>query len=116
MQKEKYFEAKTYLDSMRREIRDKKILIIRTENVLINLLFSLFPDLYIHSISMEVNNFSGQREITINFLSYKERGIAIGRGGEYIRSVNKLFMEYVKFENNYKPIEIKCKNLMGDSS
>jgi len=112
---ENYFDSKTYLNSMRREIRNKKILIIRAENVLINLLFSLFPDLYIHSISLDMNDSSGQREISVCFLSYKERGIAIGRGAEYIRSVNELFKKYVIFENNSKPIEIKCKYLTSFS-
>jgi hypothetical protein len=108
---EYYFDSKTYLDSMRREIKGKKILIVRAENVLINFLFSLFPDLYIHNISLEINDFSGKREITIYFLTYKERGIAIGRGAEYIRSVNKLFIHHIIFENKSKLIEIRCKNL-----
>ncbi|MHA1932136.1 MAG: hypothetical protein ACW96X_06325, partial [Promethearchaeota archaeon] len=43
---EYYFTSKRHLDSMRRGMKSKKILIIRTESVLINLLFSLFPDLY----------------------------------------------------------------------
>lgn len=106
-----YFDSKLYLNKMRREIRNKKILIIRAENVLINLLFSLFPDLYIDNISLEINDSSGQREISVYFLTYRERGIAIGRGVEYIRCVNKLFSDYIIFENNCKPIEIKCKNL-----
>jgi hypothetical protein len=110
---EDYFDSKIYLGSMRREIMGRKILIIRAENVLINFLFSLFPDLYIHNISLEINSFSGKREILIYFLTYKERGIAIGRGAEYIRSVNKLFMNHIIFENNCKPIEIKCKNLVS---
>ncbi|MFX0081191.1 MAG: hypothetical protein ACFE94_05505 [Candidatus Hodarchaeota archaeon] len=92
-------------------MKGRKFLIIRAENVLINFLFSLFPDLFVYNISLEVNGFSGKREIAIYFLTYKERGIAIGRGADYIRSVNKLFMNYVTFENNSKPIEIKCKNL-----
>jgi len=96
---------------MRREIRNRKILIIRTENVLINLLFSLFPDLYIHNISLKRNDSSGKREISVYFLTYKERGIAIGRGAEYIKCVNKLFKRYIRFENKSTPIEIKCKNV-----
>jgi hypothetical protein len=111
---ENYFDSKLFLGSMRREIRDKKILIIRAEKILINLLFSLFPDLYIHNIALEVNDSSGQREISLYFLSYKERGIAIGRGAEYIKCVNNLFSKHIKFENNHKPIEIKCKNLIPE--
>ena len=107
-----YFNSKRYLDAMRREIRNKKILIVRAENVFIRLLFSLFPDLYIHDIVLEFDNTSGQRKITILFLTFRERGIAIGRGAEYIRSVNELFKKNIIFENEYTPIEIKCKNLI----
>lgn len=109
---ENYFDSKPFLDSMRREVKGKKILIIRAEKILINLLFSLFPDLYIHNIALEVNDSSGRQEISLYFLSYKERGIAIGRGAEYIKCVNNLFAKHIKFENNHKPIEIKCKNLI----
>lgn len=109
---ENYFDSKPFLDSMRREVKGKKILIIRAEKILINLLFSLFPDLYIHNVALEVNDSSGRQEISLYFLSYKERGIAIGRGAEYIKCVNNLFAKHIKFENNHKPIEIKCKNLI----
>jgi hypothetical protein len=108
---EHYFDSKSYLNSMRREIKAKKILIIREERVFINFLFSLFPDLYIHNIFLEINDNSRQREVSLYFLSYKDRGIAIGRGAEYIRCVNKFFSKYITFENNNKPIQIRCKNL-----
>lgn len=108
---ESYFTSKLYLNTIRRQIFNRKILIIRAETVLINLIFSLFPDLYIHNVVLEVDNYSGKREIFLYFLSFRERGIAIGRKAEYIRSVNKLFKEYIIFENKSKPIEIICKNL-----
>ncbi|MFX0028690.1 MAG: hypothetical protein ACFE8B_05745 [Candidatus Hermodarchaeota archaeon] len=108
-----YFNTKKYLDSMRREVRSKKILIVRVENVFIRLLFSLFPDLYIHDIALEFDNSSGQKKITIFFLTFKERRIAIGRGAEYIRTVNKLFNKYIIFENEYTPIEIECKSIIN---
>ncbi|HEC39297.1 hypothetical protein LCGC14_2042580 [marine sediment metagenome] len=108
---EHYFISKLYLNSMRRQIANRKILIIRAEPVLINLIFSLFPDLCIHDVVLEVDDFSGVREISLYFLTFRERGIAIGRRAEYIRCVNKLFKEYIIFENKSKPIEIICKNL-----
>ncbi|MHA1932205.1 MAG: hypothetical protein ACW96X_06670 [Promethearchaeota archaeon] len=106
---ESYFISKFYLDSMRREIKTKKILIIRVENVFINLLFSFFPDLYIHDIRIEKDESSGIREISLYFLSYEERGIAIGRKGEYIKSLNVLCQEFLVLENRITPLEIKCK-------
>ena len=108
-----YFNSKIYLDSMRREIKSKKILIVRAENVFIRFLFSLFPDLYIHDIALEFDNTSGKRKVIIFFLTFKERGIAIGRGAEYIRAVNELFKSYIIFENGYRLLEIECKNLYG---
>lgn len=106
-----YFASKLHLDSMRRGMKSKKLIIIRTENVLINLLFSLFPDLYIHDIVLEANDTSNHREISIHFLTFKERGIAIGRGGEYIKCVNELFKHFIRFSNKEESMEIKCKNL-----
>ena len=108
---ESYFISKFYLDSMRREIKSKKVIIIRVENVFINLLFSFFPDLYIHDIKIEKDESSGVREISLYFLTYKERGIAIGRKGEYIKSLNELCQKFLVLENRITPLEIKCKTV-----
>ncbi len=110
VRKDKYFTSKIYLGSIRREIAPKKVLIIRAENVFINLLFSFFPDLYIHDIKIE-NDTSGEREVSLYFLSYKDRGIAIGRRGEYIKCLNELCQRYIILENKITPLEIKCKAL-----
>jgi len=104
----KYFKAKIQINSIRRELISKKILIIRSETTLIRLLFSLFQDLYIHDIRIEMNIYTGKREISIYFLSYKDRGIAIGRNGEYIKTVNEFFERFVIFDYNRVPIKIKC--------
>ncbi len=109
IKKENYFSAKMYLDAMRREITERKILIIRTERILMNLLFSFFPDLIIDNVKVESDNESGKREISIYFLFYKERGIAIGRNGDYIRAVNEIFKNHVVFENRNTPLQVKCK-------
>jgi len=111
VKKESYFISKFYLDSMRREIKSKKVIIIRVENVFINLLFSFFPDLYIHDIKIEKDESSGMREISLYFLIYKERGIAIGRKGDYIKSLNELCQKFLVLENRITPLAIKCKTL-----
>ena len=108
---ESYFISKFYLDSMRREIKTKKVIIIRFENVFINLLFSFFPDLYIHDIKIEKDESSGVREISLYFLTFKERGIAIGRKGVYIKSLNELCQNFLVLENRRLPLEIKCKTV-----
>ena len=86
-------------------------MIIRVENVFINLLFSFFPDLYIHDIKIENDNPSGEREVSLYFLSYKDRGIAIGRQGEYIKCLNELCQKFIILENKITPLEIRCKAL-----
>ena len=67
---EDYFKAKLYLKNFRKDL-DKKILVIRDEKILIKLLFSFFPDPYIHDIKIEMNIYSGKKIITICFLSFK---------------------------------------------
>ncbi|MFX1454184.1 MAG: hypothetical protein ACFFDB_02295 [Promethearchaeota archaeon] len=111
VKKESYFISKLYLDSMRREFKSKKIIIIRVETVFINLLFSFFPDLYIHDIRIEKDINSGMREISLYFLTYQDRGIAIGRKGEYIKSLNELCQKFLILENKITPLEIKCKTV-----
>lgn len=112
VRKDKYFTSKIYLSSIRREISPNKVLIIRAENVFINLLFSFFPDVYIHDIRIENDNSSGKREISLYFLNYKDRGIAIGRQGEYIKCLNELCRRYIILESKITPLEIKCKVLV----
>ncbi|KKM61750.1 hypothetical protein LCGC14_1528580 [marine sediment metagenome] len=106
---ENYFNSKKHIYSIRRDLANKKVLIIRFEKILINLLFSFFPDVYIHDIKIDFNNNSIKKEISIYFLFIEERGIAIGRNGAYIKAVNKLFENYIIFENKHVPLEIKCK-------
>jgi len=109
VKKHHYFNAKAYLESMRREIGYRKVIIIRIEKNLINLLFSFFPDLNIENVKIEFDKKSGKREISVFFLFFEERGIAIGRNGEYIRAVNEIFDNYIIFENKYNPLRVKCK-------
>ncbi len=109
VKKKNYFNSKMHLNAMRREITQRKILIIRVERILLNLLFSFFPDLNIDTIKIESNNKSGIREISIYFLFRNERGIAIGRNGDYIKAVNEIFKKYVVFENRNSPLQVKCR-------
>jgi hypothetical protein len=109
VKREHYFSAKVHLDSIRREIINRKIIIIRIERILINMLFSFFPDLNIDTVRIEFDNLSGKREISVYFLFFKERGIAIGRNGNYIKAVNEIFEKYVLFGNKKAQIRIKCK-------
>jgi hypothetical protein len=104
-----YFNAKISLPLMRRQIQNKKILIIRVERTFLRLLYNFFPDPYVHDIRVYRNVYSGKKDIIVGFLSFVERGIAIGCKGEYIKAVNKLFENYILFDNDDGfPINIKC--------
>lgn len=108
---EDYFKAKMSLRSLRRELHDKKVLVIRAEQTLIKLLFSFFPDTYIHDILLDFNDKNNEKIITVNFLSFEERGIAVGRNGDYIKSVNEIFQKYVNFKDSFHDdfkIKIQC--------
>ena len=108
---EEYFKAKLSLRSLRRELQDKKVLVIRAEQTLIKLLFSFFPDTYIHDILLNFNDKNNEKIISVNFLSFEERGIAVGRNGDYIKSVNEIFQKYVNFRESFYDdfkIKIQC--------
>ncbi|MFX1395290.1 MAG: hypothetical protein ACFFAH_17260, partial [Promethearchaeota archaeon] len=51
---EDYFKANLFLNSIRKQLQ-RKILLIRAENCLVKLLFGFFPDPYIHDIKIEIN-------------------------------------------------------------
>ncbi len=109
VKKSQYFCSKMYLDSMRRELGNRKISIIRIEKTLINILFSFFPDLNIENVRVEYDNKSRKREISVYFLFFEERGIAIGRNGDYIKAVNEIFENFINFENRNAPLKVRCK-------
>ena len=104
---EYYFRAKRFLKSLRTQLSNKKVMIINSESSLIRLLFNLFPDTYIHDIILEVNN-KNTRIIKIIFYFYEDRGIAVGKKGNYIKIINKLFEKFINLEKNDKPLQVKC--------
>lgn len=110
VRQDKYFQAKSYLNSIRNKIGDKKVLIIRVDNILINLLFNLFPDLCIDDIEIEMNNMKGKYEISLCFLKdLNTYHIAVGQRGCYIKAVNELFDKHINFLNCRIPLTIKCR-------
>jgi len=105
---ENYFEAKMKLPYLRKKFQHRRIVLVREEEVLVNLVFGFFPDPYIHSIRIDRNTRTGQIIIIIGFLSYEERGIAVGCNGDYIKAINSIFESYVKFAD-YQGFQIKIK-------
>ncbi|MFW9970716.1 MAG: hypothetical protein ACFFDF_11005 [Candidatus Odinarchaeota archaeon] len=105
----KYFYTKTFLNSIRNNIKAKKVMIIRYDNILINLIFNLFPDLCIDDIKIEFNKLNGLYEVSICFLKdLNIYHIAVGERGCYIKAVNKLIEKYIIFKSCYIPMTIKC--------
>lgn len=110
-----YFSLSNYIHKIRKDFNGKKVLFIRNEKKLINLLFSFFPDTYIHNIEFEWVESSnndlysvGEILISIYFLSYEDRGIAVGKKGSYIQTVNQLFRDFISIQNKDIPIRIIC--------
>ncbi len=97
-----FFKAKLFINALRKKL-NKKILIIREEKTLLNLIFELFPDIYIHDIK-----YDNDRTISVCFISWEERGIAIGCNGDYIKSINEFFKHFVRFSENIERLCIKC--------
>ena len=104
---EYYFKAKRFLKSIRTKLLNKKVMIINSESTLLRLLFSLFPDTYIHDIIVNINE-NETRVITIIFYFYEDRGIAVGRKGNYIKVINQMFDNFINLEKNDMPLKIKC--------
>ena len=106
---ENYFYATSKLPYLRKKFQRRKIIIVREEDVLINLVYGFFPDPYIHTVKIERNFYSGKTEVIIGFLSYEDRGIAVGCNGNYIKAVNEIFERYVIFiDNEGFHARIKC--------
>ena len=108
---EDYFTAKSYLKKLRHIIKSRKILVIRAETTLIKLIFSFFDDIYIHNV--QTNENPKRNIIDVLFLSYKDRAIAVGKEGKYIKTVNYLFKNYILFKNPVQksdsiPLELRC--------
>jgi len=109
LKNENYFSAKSKLPYLRKKFQHRKIVIVREEDVLVNLVYGFFPDPYIHTVRIERNIYTGKTNVMVGFLSYEERGIAIGCNGNYIKAVNEIFENYVIFVNSYGfQIRIRC--------
>ncbi|MFX0039856.1 MAG: hypothetical protein ACFFCY_01260 [Promethearchaeota archaeon] len=110
IRQDKYFQATTYLNSIRHNISSKKVMIIRFDNILINLIFNLFPDLCIDDIEIEINKVKGKYEISICFLrELNIYHIAVGERGCYIKAINELMDKHIIFDNSHTPLTIKCR-------
>jgi hypothetical protein len=103
--------AKTYVRKLRYLIKSKKILIIREEPTLIRLIFSFFEDTYIHNVMLIE---SPTRDIiNVLFLFNKDRAVAVGIDGSYIKAVNYIFRNFITLNYPFNkiesyPFELRC--------
>ena len=86
---------------------NKKVVIIRAEKTLIKLILGFFPDTYVHQITLDTDR-TGKIIVNLHYIFYEDRGIAIGRGGEYIKLVNEVFKKDIELEYD-DDFEIRCK-------
>ena len=106
-----YFTAKPHLKELRHIIKSRKLLVIRAETTLIKLIFSFFDDIYIHNVRTNEN--PKRDMVNVLFLSNKDRAIAVGKEGKYIKTVNYLFKNFISLKNPVKkteciPLELRC--------
>lgn len=100
-----YFKSKKFLKSMRQKLHNK-VIIIRNEKTLIKLILGFFPDTYVHEITLD-QDCTGKIFVNLHFIFYEDRGIAIGRKGEYIKLVNEIFKKDIEKEYD-DDFEIRC--------
>jgi len=110
---EDFFLAKNFIRKLRRLLKNNKILIIREELSLGKLIFSLFQDTYIHDIQLDHTGVSNKKIMRIMFLVDRDKAIAIGNDGNYIKTINFMFEYYIDFkyyDNKFIkiPLEIRC--------
>ena len=106
-----YLEVKSFLRKLRYLLAGKKILIIREEPTLIRLIFSFFEDTYIHNVMLIEG--STRDIINVLFLFDRDRAVAVGIDGSYIKAVNSIFRNYITLnypfnKNESYPLEVRC--------
>lgn len=103
-----YFKAKKYLSILRKRLK-RKVIIVRNEQNFIRMLFSFFPDTYIHDIIFSLDEEKKQLNIELFFLTGEEYGIASGTSGLYVQVVNLIFNRSIKNPNFKFSVNIQCK-------
>jgi hypothetical protein len=106
-----FFITKIFLRKLRYKLNGKKISIIPAETTLIRLVFSFFDDVYIHNVKL-IEKTNGTL-IDVIFIFNKDRAVAVGNKGGYIKAVNYIFRNYIYFDNPFNnfekdTVEIRC--------
>lgn len=104
-----YFHARRANKTLRNLLANKKVLIIRSEGDLVRTVFSFFPDTYIYDISLVLEGDGKKLVVVLDFIIKEDRGIALGRDGAYIKTVNLIFNRFIQLKRGPEKVEIKCK-------
>ncbi|MBD3253990.1 MAG: hypothetical protein GF383_02805 [Candidatus Lokiarchaeota archaeon] len=96
---------------IRKELH-KKVLFIRRVSTVGKLLFAFFPDLYVHDIEVEKVETQKRKIFKIYLLTWDCRGIALGRGGSYIKAINEIFSRYITIEDAFYSFKLNCDILL----
>lgn len=107
---DEYLRAKIFIKKLRNKF-DRKIRLIRfrnKEDSLLHLINALFSDVYIHDYSCYFDERKQMDTIVLKFITFEERGIAIGRNGEYIKTINHLLSNHIKYADRTKEVRVKC--------
>ena len=95
-------KASKHLVQLRTSLPSKKILIIKNERRILDLIYAFFPDASIKKLELKIKKVTGDIELFIYFKHFRERGIAIGKKGNFIRILNEVFEKYIY------PVKISC--------
>jgi len=95
-------KANKYLAQLRYALIGKKVLIIKQKRRIIDLIYTFFPNVNIRKLELLIKNNTGDLELLIFIPHFKERGIAVGKAGNYIKIVNEIFEEFIY------PVKISC--------
>ena len=95
-------KANKYLTQLRNSLVGKKILIIKQKKRILDLIYTFFPNVNIRKMELLIKNNTGDLELLIFIPHFKERGIAIGKAGNYIKIVNEIFEKFIY------PVKISC--------
>jgi len=94
-------KANKNLNILRKHYRNKKILIIKYQDRMLDLIYAFFPSINIKKVKLLFKT-TGDIEVLIFFSHYKDRGIAIGKEGNFIKILNEIFKQYIY------PVKISC--------
>ncbi len=110
LEPDKYYKTKYFIQTLKKEL-GKKIRLVKFRNkrdTLLDLITSLFPEIFINDYGYYFDSNNQMDVIVVETLTLQERGIAIGRNGEYIKAINALLTNHALYDYRTKYVQIRC--------